>query len=79
MRHWSLTLMLQKPARSPLSCSSRLPGGTRKSCTFVEAAMTIIFLLTALLTSRENARARAESMSWYTSSVARSPKLTITF
>ena len=31
MRHWSLTRMLCRPARSPRSFSSRFPGGTRRS------------------------------------------------
>jgi hypothetical protein len=37
MRYWSLTRILNEPARSPFSDSRRLPGGTRSALTLVAA------------------------------------------
>jgi hypothetical protein len=43
MRHWSLIRMLHCPARLPLSCSSRLPGGLRNSSILLVASMSLSF------------------------------------
>lgn len=59
--------MLRWPLRSPFRASSRLPGGTRRSVTFIAALTTLIFRRATRLTCgpgrRENALAKIHSAS----------------
>ena len=66
-RHWSLTRIEWKPFRSPLSASSRLPGGERRSRTAEEPLSMSSLTSARPATSCGNRRTRLVGRPWYRS------------
>src|SRR5262249_18819736 len=77
IRYWSFTRMLQKPARSPLSFSSRLPGGDARSVTSWATLIQSSFRCVTGQIVRGTFRAAFDATPSKMSAVVWSPKLTI--